>query len=165
MNRNWPYRYCNWPHQYRNWPYRYTDYSTPFAVNQSMQSLEHIECSTRNPNQYIFLVPCEVPTVFVPYINFSCQSSSFFSQCLKRLSADHLRCDHRCFYMVTSIWLVSYILAELGPGGKLLKKQTSFLVQPHAWLVRIVLWNFPSLFRLPQSCLQASRQRTTLGHF
>ena len=42
MNRSWLY-------QYRNWPYLYTDYSTPFAGNQSlsesMQSLTQIECS------------------------------------------------------------------------------------------------------------------------
>ena len=50
-----------------------------------------------NRNRYIFFESCEVSIVF-PFINFFCQSS-------KRLSADRLRCEDRCFYMVTSNYL------------------------------------------------------------
>ena len=81
-------------------------------------------------------------------INFSCEGSFFFGQSSKRLSANHLRCEHRRFYKVTSVGLVLYILADLGPHGKLLTKQTSFLLQPYAWLARITLRNFSSLFSL-----------------
>ena len=86
------------------------------------------------------------------------EGSFFFGQSFKRLSADHLRCEHRRFYMTTSVGLASYILADLGPHGELLTKQTSFLVQPYAWLVRIALQNFTSLFHLPIG-LQASMKR------
>ena len=161
MNHNWPYRLCNWQYQYRNWPYqyrnrpyRYTDYSTPFAVNQSlsesMQSPTSIESFfrfsfPRNQNQYIFFKLCEVPTVF-PFINFSCEGSFFFRQSSKHLSVDRRRCEHRCFYMAASVGLVPYILADLEPCGELLTKQTSFLMQPYARLARISSQNFVSLF-------------------
>ena len=38
------------------------------------------------------------------------------------------------------------ILADLGPCGELLTKQTSFLVQPYARLTKITLQNFASTF-------------------
>ena len=122
-----------------------------------MQSPTHTECSTRffpmKPE------PCEVPAVF-PFINLFCEGSFFFGQSSKRLSADRLRCEHRRFYMATSVGLVSYILADLGPRGELLTKQPSFLVQPKARLARIASRHFGSLFRLKQSRLQASTKHT-----
>ena len=60
-----------------------------------------------------------------------------FGQSSKRLSADHLRHEHRGFYMVTSIGLVPYILADLALQGKLLTKHKNFLMQPSAWFARI----------------------------
>ena len=83
----------------------------------------------------------------------------FFSQSSKLLSADSLRSEQRCFYIVTSIRFVSYILTDLRPHGELLTEQTSFLMQPYARFVRIVLGNFKAYFRLPQSRLQASMKR------
>ena len=102
----------------------------------------------RNQNRYIFFEPCEVQTVF-PFFQFSCEGSFFFGQSSKRLSADHLRCEHRRFYMVTSVGLVPYILADLGPRGVLLTKQTSFLFSRAtlcATAARIALQNFTCLF-------------------
>ena len=64
--------------------------------------------------------------------------------------------------MVTSIELVPYILADLGPRGELLTKQTSFLVQPYARLARITLQNFTSLF-LPAAISLASLHETHVG--
>ena len=128
----WPDWYCNWPYQYHDWPYRYTDYSTPFVVDQFL-SVNAIADTRwvffdfffpRNKNWYIFFEPCQVPTVTVsPFIDFSCKDSFFCGLSLKHLSADRLR----PFYMVTSLRLVSNILADL-LCGKLLTKQKSFLV-------------------------------------
>ena len=100
----------------------------------------------RNRNRHIFFEPFKIPIVF-GFISFSCEGS-FFSgqQSSKGLSADRLRCEHRRFYMVTSVGLVSYIVPDLGLRGKLLTNQTSFLVQPYARLARIALRNFTSLF-------------------
>ena len=78
-----------------------------------------------------------------------------FSQSWKRLLADCLRCEHRRFNMTTSEGLVSYILADLGPHGDLLTKQTSFLVQQYMWLARIALRKFASLY-LPATISLAS---------
>ena len=47
---------------------------------------------------YIFFEPCKVPTVF-PLINSSCVASFFFGQSSKLLSANRLRCDHRCLQL------------------------------------------------------------------
>ena len=64
--------------------------------------------------------------------------------------------------MVTSVGLVSYILADLGPRGELLTKQTSFLVQPYARLTKITLQNFISLFS-PAAISLASLHETHAG--
>ena len=102
--------------------------------------------SPRNRNRYIFFFePCEVPTVS-PFFNFSCKGSFFFGQFSKCLSDDRLRCEHRRFYMIISVGLVSYILADLGPRGELLTKQTSVLVQPYGLLARTALKNLANLF-------------------
>ena len=107
---------------------------------------------SRNRNRYIFFEQYEVPTV-LPFINFFCKGSFFFGQYSKCLSADCLRCERRRFYKVTSVGLVSYILADLGPRGELLKKQTSFLVQTYAQVARITSQNFASLFSLARILL------------
>ena len=62
----------------------------------------------RNWNRYIFFEPCEAPIPF-PFIKFCCEGNFFCGQSLKRLSADRLRCEHRRFYMVTSVKLVLYM--------------------------------------------------------
>ena len=98
---------------------------------------------TRNQNQYIYFEPCEVPAVF-PFINFYCKGSFFFGQSLKCFSADHLRCEHRHFYLATFVRLVLYILAGLG----LRSLQESRYETAQAY------------FCLPQSRLQASTKRT-----
>ena len=96
---------------------------------------------------------------FFFFFYFSCQGSLYFGQSSKRLSADRLRCEHRHFYMVTSVRLVSYILANLGPRGELLTKQASFLVQPYARIARITLQNFTSPFS-PATISLASLRET-----
>ena len=171
MNRNWPYWYCNWPYRYHNWlyrhhrlPYWYTNYSTPFVVNQSPSHWVFFGVSfARNRNWYIFFEPHEVPTVF-PFINFSCKGSFSFGQSSKHISADHVRCEHIYFYMVTSVGLVLYILADLGLHGELLTKQMCFLVHSYARLARIALQNKQAYFHLPESCLQTSMKRTYAHH-
>ena len=167
MNRNWPYWYHNWLYRHRNWPHQYH--------NCHIGTLQYDFCRKsisirvyavaamhwvffgfsfqRIQNQYIF-EPCEIPTLF-PFINFSCEGSFFFGQSSKHLLADRLRCEHRRFCTATSVKLVSYILADIGPHGKLLTKQTSFLVQPNERLARITLRNFTSLFS-PATILLAS---------
>ena len=93
---------------------------------------------------------------FFPVISFSCEGSLFFGQSSKRLYADRLRCEHRCFYMATSVRLVLYILADLGPCSKLL---TSFLVHSYARLARTASRNCARLF-LPATILLASFHKT-----
>ena len=69
-----------------------------------------------------------------------------------------------------STWLLpldlfrTYMLADLGPFGKLLTKQTSFLVQPYVQFVRTALQDFTSYFCLPQSHLQASTKCRRVHH-
>ena len=99
----------------------------------------------RNRNQYIFFESCEVQKSFSFFFIFSCEGSFFFGKSSKCLSVDRLRCEQRRFYVVTSVGLVLYILADLGPCGELLTKQTSFLVQPFVRLARTELQNFTSL--------------------
>ena len=96
-----------------------------------------------------------------PFINFSCEGSFFFGQSSRRLSADRLRCEHRRFYMATSVGLVSYLFVDLGPRGALLTMQTSFVVQLYARLARIALRNFASLFS-PATISLASLHETYL---
>ena len=130
-----------------------------------MRSPTHIEWVffrvffPRNLNRYIFFEPCEVPTAF-HFMNCSCEGGFFFGQSSKRLSADRLRCEHRRFYMVTSVGLVSYILADLGLRGELLTKQTSFLVLCATCENRVTKLCKPIYFHLPQSRLQASTKHT-----
>ena len=96
----------------------------------------------RNRNRYIFFDHAKLEQL----INFSCEGSVFLGQSLKRLSANRLRCEHRHFYKVTPVGLVLYILADLGPPGEVLTKQTIFLVQPYARFARIALQKFASQF-------------------
>ena len=139
MNRNWPYRYHNWQYQFCNWTYRYTDYSMPFAANQSLSVYVIVDTHwvffsfsfPRNWNIFFNFKLCKVLTVF-HFTNFYCINLFLFGQSLKRLSPECLncKCEHRHFYIVTSVGLVSYcILADPGPRGELLTKQTSFLMQ------------------------------------
>ena len=149
INRNPLYRYHNRLYWFCNWPYQYTDYSTRFTVNwylsESMQSLFFGFSLPWNRNRFIFFKPYIVPTVF-PFINFSCQGSFFYSQSSNSLSADRLRCEHRRFYMVTSVRPVLYTVADLGPHGELLAKRTNFPLQPYDRLMTITLRNFTSPF-------------------
>ena len=127
-----------------------------------MQLPAHSECSSvflPTKPEPIFLESWEVLTLF-HFINFSCEGNFFFGQSSKRLSADHLRCEHRHFYTVTSVGLLSYILADLGPRGELLKKQRSFLVQPMRNLRESRYKISHAYFRLLLSRLQASTKRT-----
>ena len=75
----------------------------------------------------------------------------------------------RCFYMVTSVGLVLYMLADLGQHGELLTKRMIFLVQPSARLVRIAFMKLPKpIFdRHNFACKppQNACMHTTLGHF
>ena len=126
-------------------------YSTLFAVNrplsESLQSPTHIECSSGFLSQETRTDTFSSSHVRSPnsssLFQFFCEGSFLSSlfwggggrgegeggggQSSKRLSGNRLRCEHRRFYMVTSVGLVSCILADLGPSGELLTKQTSFL--------------------------------------
>ena len=64
------------------------------------------------------------------FINFSFEGSFFFGQSSKRLSADGLRYEHRRFYTVTSIGLVSCILADQGPVAIFSQSKQVFLCNP-----------------------------------
>ena len=86
----------------------------------------------RNQNLYIFPSSISLST-----IDFSLCHSLIFQLIASGVTTD-------AFNMVTSVGLVSYILADLGPRGELLTKQTS--LQPYARLPRIALRNFASLF-------------------
>ena len=90
-------------------------------------------------------------------------------QSLKRLSADRPRCERRRFYMVTSVGLVSYVFADLGPHGELLTRQTSFLVQTlcAACEHRITKFRKPTFACHNLACksLRNARLRATLCHF
>ena len=146
-------------YQYCNWLYRYTFHGKSISIRGYAIANTHWVffgvSFPRNQNWYIFFKPCKVPIVS-PFIDISCEGSFFFGQSSKRLSADRLRCEHRCFYMVTSIGLVLYILTDLGLHGKLLTKQTSCLMQPYAWFA---LRNFASLFS-PATIMLASLHET-----
>ena len=161
----------------RNWPYWYTANSTLFAVyrylSESIQSPTRIECfsgflsqetgtdtfSTSSNSPPPLPPPPPSPSLPSPVTSFSCKGSFFFGQSSKCLTDDRLRCEHRCFYMATSVRLVSHILADPGPRGTLLTKQTSFLAQPYARLARTASRNFASLFS-PATILRASLYKT-----
>ena len=95
---------------FSNWQYRYTDYSMPFAENQSSQ------CSRWHTSIVLpFFLPKKPEPIHVLWAMWSSNNfSSFipFGQSLKHLSADHLRYEHRCFYMVSSVGLVSYMYLQ-----------------------------------------------------
>ena len=166
MNRNWPYRYCTWL-------YRYADYSMRFTLNQSlsesMQVPTHIAWSSVFPSQetgtdtcssshakfqQVFPLSISLARVAFSLVNLQ----NIFPLIASGVNTD-ARCEHRRFYMATSMRLVSYILTEIGPCGELLSKQTNFLVQPYALLARIMLQNFASLFS-PATILLASLHKT-----
>ena len=114
-------------------------------VSESMQSPTHIERSSVFPPQETgtdTFFSSNAKFIFSFFFQFFCEGCFFFGQSSKCLSAGRLRCEHRHFYMVTSVGLVSYILAALG----LVTKQNGFLAQPYAWLARIALQNFTRPF-------------------
>ena len=80
----------------------------------------------KKPEPILFLPAMRSFNTFSLFFNFSREGSYFFGQSSKHLSADHHRCEHRDFYKVSSVGLVSYILADQRPRGELLTKQTSF---------------------------------------
>ena len=100
----------------------------------------------KKPEPIHFLRSMRSYKSFSFFFNFSCEDSFFFGQSSKHLSADRLRCEHRLFYMVTSVGLNCFVhTRNPGPRGELLTKQTSFLVQPYARLARIALQHFTNL--------------------
>ena len=172
---------CNGPHWYHNFLYDTTTDSisttsghigtlpTEHLSQQSLCNCQHIECSSFFPFQETktdtFCSSHAKFQQFFPLINFSCKGSLFFGHSLKHLPAYCLRCEHKRFYMVSSIGLVLYIHTR--PHGKLLTKQTSFLVQPYA-RQNCVINLHKTIFACPNLACKPpckAHTRTTLGHF
>ena len=134
------HQYCNRSYQCRNRPYWYTVTAHIGTVTTQIDT-QTIECLYAKSTCISLCNHWHISTVlqfFLPkkpepihylramrssnsfsLINFFSKGSFFFSQSLKHLSADHLRCENRCFYMVTSVGFVSYILGPpRWPSGK-----------------------------------------------
>ena len=107
MNRYWPY-------QYRNQLYRYRAvlvHTLQYAFHGKWISTGVYAITTHIESSSVFTSQetQTVPTVF-PFINFSCKGSFLFDQSSKRLTTDLLRCEHRHFYTITSVELLSLSL-------------------------------------------------------
>ena len=161
MNRNSPYR-CSWPYRYRNLPYWYTNYSTPFAVNQSLSE------SIQPPTNFLFQ---ETGTDTFSSSHAKLQQFFPLSISLVRV-AFSLVILWKVFQMIAwgvntdaSTWLLPWylfctcILADLGPCSELLTKHMSILVQPFARLARIASQNFEGIFS-PATISLASLHKT-----
>ena len=128
-----------------------------------MQSPTHIESSSTFPSQehepFHFRRAMRSSDSFSIF-SFSREGSSYLGQSSKRLSADRLRCGHRRFYMVTSVGIVSHILADPGWRGELLTKQRVFSCNPMRDFRESRYKTSQVYIRLSQSRLQASKKRT-----